>query len=154
MDKSYYLKKHGYFLEDLKINQKAHYKKKISENDINLFSQISGDNNPIHMDDKFARSSIFKKRIAHGFLSGSLISTVIATQLPGPGSIYLNQSLKFLAPVFIGDTITTIVTIKEKKDDPKRPEFGIVVEACEIQNQEGKCVCYSEHVLLVERKKV
>ena len=65
------------------------------------------------MDDKFARSSIFKKRIAHGFLSGSLISTVIATQLPGPGSIYLNQSLKFLAPVFIGDRITAIVTIKK-----------------------------------------
>ena len=113
MDKSYYLKKHGYFLEDLKINQVAHYKKKISENDINLFSEVSGDNNPIHMDDKFARSSIFKKRIAHGFLSGSLISTVIATQLPGPGSIYLNQTLKFLAPVFIGDTITAIVTIKK-----------------------------------------
>ena len=113
MDKSYYLKKHGYFLEDLKINQEAHYKKKISENDINLFAEVSGDNNPIHMDDKFARSSIFKKRIAHGFLSGSLISTVIATQLPGPGSIYLNQSLKFLAPVFIGDTITAIVTIKK-----------------------------------------
>ena len=65
------------------------------------------------MDDKFARSSIFKKRIAHGFLSGSLISTVIATQLPGPGSIYLNHSLKFLSPVFIGDTITAIVTIKK-----------------------------------------
>ena len=113
MDKSYYLKKHGYFLEDLKINQEAHYKKKISENDINLFAKVSGDNNPIHMDDKFARSSIFKNRIAHGFLSGSLISTVIATQLPGPGSIYLNQTLKFLAPVFIGDTITVIVTIKK-----------------------------------------
>ena len=120
MDKSYYLKKHGYFLEDLKINQEAHYKKKISENDINLFAEVSGDNNPIHMDDKFALSSIFKKRIAHGFLSGSLISTVIATQLPGPGSIYLNQSLKFLAPVFIGDTITAIVTIKKIENEKRK----------------------------------
>ena len=113
MNKSYYLKKHGYFLEDLRINQEAQLKKKISENDINLFSKISGDDNPIHMDEKFARSSIFKKRIAHGFLSGSLISTVIAKKLPGPGSIYLNQTLKFLAPVYIGDTITVVVTIKK-----------------------------------------
>ena len=93
MDKSYYLKKHGYFLEDLKINQEAQFQKKITENDIKLFSKISGDDNPIHMDEKFAKSSIFKKRIAHGFLSGSLISTVIAKKLPGPGSIYLNQTL-------------------------------------------------------------
>ena len=85
MDKSYYLKKHGYFLEDLKINQEANYKKKISENDINLFSKISGDNNPIHMDDKFARSSIFKKRIAHGFLSCLLYTS------PSPRDLYRSR---------------------------------------------------------------
>ena len=120
MSQNYYLKKHGLFLEDLKIGQTANYKKKISEKDIDLFSKITGDNNPVHIDEKFAKFSIFKKRIAHGFLSGSLISTVIATKLPGPGSIYLNQTLKFLAPVFIGDIVSAKVTVNDIKLEKKK----------------------------------
>jgi 3-hydroxybutyryl-CoA dehydratase len=120
MTRNYYLKKHGLFLEDLKIGQVANYKKKISEKEINIFADITGDNNPVHLDEKFARFSIFKKRIAHGFLTGSLISTVIATKLPGPGSIYLNQSLKFLAPVFIGDIVNAQVTINDIQIENKK----------------------------------
>ncbi len=120
MNQNYYLKKHGLFLEDLSIDQEAKYEKKITEKDINLFSKVTGDYNPVHVDEKFAKHSIFKKRIAHGFLSGSLISTVIATKLPGPGSIYLNQTLKFLAPVFIGDKVDARVKIIKIEFEKKK----------------------------------
>lgn len=120
MDRNYYKKKHGFFLEDLKIGQEASIKKKITEQDIMIFSELTGDKNPVHIDEEFAKHSIFKKRIAHGFLSGSLISTLIATKLPGPGSIYLNQNMKFLAPVFINDTVIAKVSIMEKIIEKKK----------------------------------
>ena len=113
MNKEKYLKNHGFFLEDLIVGQEAILEKKITEEDIFSFSKLTGDNNPVHLDNDFAKFTIFKKKIAHGFLSGSLISTVIATKLPGPGSIYLSQTLKFLAPVFVDDTITAKVIIEE-----------------------------------------
>ena len=116
MTQNYYLKKHGLFLEDLKIGQKANYKK-ISEEDINIFADITGDNNRF-ISMKNLQSSPFLK----GFYKepGSLISTVIATKLPGPGSIYLNQSLKFLAPVFIGDIVNAQVTINDIQIENKK----------------------------------
>ena len=113
MNKSYFLDKHGSFIEDLFIGQSESFEKKITDNDIKIFSEITGDKNPVHTDEKFAKETIFKKRIAHGFLTGSLISTVIATKLPGPGSVYLKQDIKFLAPVFIGDTVKAEVTVLE-----------------------------------------
>ncbi len=113
MNRNYYLQKHGLFLEDLQIGQNAAFEKVITDNDINIFSKISGDNNPVHVDEKFAKETIFKKKISHGFLTGSFISTVIATKLPGPGSIYLRQDLKFLAPVFIGEIVKAVVTISD-----------------------------------------
>ena len=104
----------GYFIEDLKVGQKAELKKKITENDIQQFAELTGDNNPVHINNEFAERTIFKKKkIAHGFLSASFISTVIATKLPGPGSVYLKQSLKFLAPVFIDEEIVVNVSITE-----------------------------------------
>ena len=93
--------------------QEAILEKKITEKDILRFSELTGDNNPVHLDDDFAKFTIFKKKIAHGFLSGSLISTVIATKLPGPGSIYLSQTLKFFFFFFVDDTITAKVIIEE-----------------------------------------
>ena len=119
MSESYYFKKHGLFIEDLKVGQQASFTKIISEKDILLFSQVSGDDNPVHTDEKFARQSLFKKRIEHGFLSASLISTVIAKKLPGPGCIYLKQSMKFLAPVFIGDEVSSKVKITEISREKK-----------------------------------
>ena len=112
MSNNIYKKLHGYFVEDLSVGQSESLLKKITEKDIKTFSILTGDTNPVHVNDDFAKKTIFKERIAHGFLSASLISTVIATKLPGPGSIYLSQNLKFLAPVFIDDEVVTKVTIK------------------------------------------
>ncbi|MFL2679708.1 MAG: MaoC family dehydratase [Alphaproteobacteria bacterium] len=112
MSNNIYKKLHGYFVEDLSVGQSVSLQKKITEKDIMDFSTLTGDTNPVHVNDDFAKKTIFKERIAHGFLSASLISTVIATKLPGPGSIYLSQNLKFLAPVFIDDEVVTKVTIK------------------------------------------
>lgn len=120
MNKSYFLDKHGSFIEDLVIGQSESFEKKITDNDIKIFSEITGDKNPVHTDEKFAKETIFKKRIAHGFLTGSLISTVIATKLPGPGSVYLKQDIKFLAPVFIGDTVKAEVTVLEIMIEKKK----------------------------------
>mgnify|MGYP001229904846 CR=1 FL=1 len=120
MNKSYFLDKHGLFIEDLLIGQSKSFEKEITDNDIKIFSEITGDKNPVHTDDKFAKETIFKKRIAHGFLTGSLISTVIATKLPGPGSVYLKQDIKFLAPVFIGDTVKAKVTVLEIMVEKKK----------------------------------
>lgn len=100
-----------YHFEDLSLGMSASYTRIISEDDITQFARVSGDNNPIHLDDDFAAKTRFKKRIAHGLLSGSFISTVVGTQLPGPGSLYVSQTLKFRAPVYIGDTVITTATI-------------------------------------------
>ena len=109
-----------YFLEDLFIGQEASISKIIYEKDIDIFAEVTGDLNPLHIDSKFAKNSIFKRKIAHGFLTASLISSVIGMKLPGPGSIYLSQSLKFLAPVYIGEKIITRVVVKEIIKEKKR----------------------------------
>ena len=96
---------HGYYFEDLAVGMEASYAKKITNEDVLAFADLSGDTNPVHLNDAFAAGTIFKKRIAHGFLTGALFSTVLGTKLPGPGCIYLSQSLKFRAPVYIGDEV-------------------------------------------------
>ena len=101
----------GLFLEDLKVGQSAMFGRTVTEADIAAFAGVSGDTNPIHLHDGFARSTRFGQRIAHGMLSSSFISTVIGTKLPGPGAVYISQSLNFMAPVIIGDTITAVCTI-------------------------------------------
>ena len=101
----------GLFLEDLKVGQSAMFGRTVTEADIAAFAGVSGDTNPIHLHDGFARTTRFGQRIAHGMLSGSFISTVIGTKLPGPGAVYISQTMNFMAPVIIGDTITAIATI-------------------------------------------
>lgn len=91
------------------------FSKTISESDIYTFAGISGDFNPVHVNSEYAKNSLFGKQIAHGFLSGSLISTVIGTKMPGPGTIYLKQNMIFKKPVYIGDTLEASVTIKDIK---------------------------------------
>ena len=93
------------------IGTQATLSRTITEDDILLFALVSGDHNPIHLDAEYAERSLFGKRIAHGFLIGSLISAVLGNALPGPGSIYLGQTLKFLAPIHIGDTVTVTVKV-------------------------------------------
>ena len=95
----------------LKVGDTAARSKTITDEDVRTFAAVSGDENPIHLDEKFAADTPFGKRIVHGMLSASLISAVLANDLPGHGSIYLGQTLKFVAPVFIGDEITARVTV-------------------------------------------
>ena len=101
----------GLYLEDLKVGQQAMFGRTVTDADILAFAGVSGDTNPIHLHDGFARSTRFGQRIAHGMLSGSYISTVIGTRLPGPGAIYVSQSMIFKAPVLVGDTITAVAKI-------------------------------------------
>ena len=103
----------GYELADLRVGMSASFAKTITEADIVLFAAVSGDNNALHINAEYAETTIFKTRIAHGMLSASVISAAIANKLPGPGSIYLSQSLRFLAPVRAGDTVHAVIQVKE-----------------------------------------
>ena len=109
---------HGYYIEDLEPGMSASYARTVTEADVVLFAGVSGDDNPIHINDEFAQASPMGGRIAHGLYTASLISTVAGTRLPGPGAVYVTQSLKFRAPVRIGDTVKATITVKEI--DPKR----------------------------------
>lgn len=99
------------YLEDLKIGMQATRTREITDSDIKMFSEVSGDRNPVHLDDAFAAKTIFDKRIVHGMLTASMFSAVIGEQLPGNGCIYLGQSLKFVAPVYPGDIVIAHVEI-------------------------------------------
>ena len=103
----------GYCLEDLTVGMTARYARTVTEADLVLFAGLSGDSNPVHMNEVYALATPFKGRIVHGMLSASFLSTAIATKLPGPGSIYVSQNLKFRAPVRIGDTVEARVTVAE-----------------------------------------
>src|SRR3954452_4971640 len=111
---------HGLYLEDLTVGMQAMFGKTVTEADIMAFAGVSGDTNPIHLHDGFARSTKFGQRIAHGMLSASFISAVIGTKLPGPGSLYVAQTLNFMAPVLIGETITAVATITAIDDKRRR----------------------------------
>jgi len=104
---------HGYYLEDLEIGMSACTEKTISAADVATFAQISGDDNPIHVDEDYAKNSAFGKRIVHGMFSAALISAVAGTKLPGYGGVYLSQELKFRKPIFIDDTVLTKLTIED-----------------------------------------
>ncbi|MBM3558345.1 MAG: MaoC family dehydratase [Alphaproteobacteria bacterium] len=101
----------GYFFEDLELGMTAAYARTIGAADLALFAGISGDTNPMHLNEEYAAQTMFEGTIAHGFLSGSFISTVIGTRLPGPGCVYLGQTLRFKAPVRPGDTVTARATV-------------------------------------------
>ncbi|MBP9014727.1 MAG: MaoC family dehydratase [Smithella sp.] len=103
----------GKTIDKLKVGDVAEFAKTVTETDIYLYAGITGDFNPAHVNEEYAKNTFFKTRIAHGMLTAGFISAIIANQLPGPGTIYLNQSLSFLAPVRIGDTITGRVEVLE-----------------------------------------
>lgn len=100
-------------VEDLEVGMARYLRKTITDRDIALFAEVSTDHNPVHLDDDYARDTIFEGRIAHGMLTAGLISAVIGEQLPGHGTIYMGQSLKFLAPVRPGDTVLAEVSVRE-----------------------------------------
>ncbi len=119
--------------------------KTILDADVRLFAQVSGDLNPIHLDDGYAAKTRFGKRIAHGALLAAYISNIIGNQIPGYGAIYLSSSLKFRAPALIGDTISTIVTIATI-----RPDKPILTLECVCKNQGQEVLCQGEAVVLYE----
>ena len=110
----------GYDIEDLQPGMSASMAKTVTEADIVLFAGISTDTNAVHLNEEFAKTTMFGGRIAHGMLSVGFISAVLGTRLPGPGSIYMGQTLKFKAPVRPGDTVTATVTVKEVVVEKKR----------------------------------
>ncbi|HLG78177.1 MAG TPA: MaoC family dehydratase [Ktedonobacteraceae bacterium] len=121
------------------VGTEATLSRTISEDDILLFAVVSGDKNPIHLDADYAKRSFFGQRIAHGFLIGSLISAVLGNELPGPGTIYLGQTLRFLAPIHIGDTVTVTVKVVAVRDDKR-----IVTLNTTCTNQHGATVLSGE----------
>jgi 3-hydroxybutyryl-CoA dehydratase len=132
-------------IRQLKVGQSAEISKTITDSDITAFAAVSGDYNPVHLSDEFAAGTRFGRRIAHGMLSASLISNVLANHLPGEGTVYLSQTLKFVAPVYPGDTVTARVTIEEIRDD--KP---IVTLKTVCLNQSGDLLIKGEAVVLIQ----
>ena len=125
----------GKSIQELKVGDSAQISKTITETDINDFAKVTGDFNPVHLDQAYAEKTIFNGRIAHGLLSVGLFSTILGNILPGHGTIYLSQEAKFLAPVRIGDTITAKVEVLELNAERNRVKFKTT-----CINQEGKVV--------------
>ncbi|SHI73333.1 3-hydroxybutyryl-CoA dehydratase [Geosporobacter subterraneus DSM 17957] len=137
----------GHTYEEIKIGDKASFEKTVTETDIYLYAGITGDLNPAHINQRVAENSMFKGRIAHGMLSAGFISAVLGMHLPGPGTIYLSQELKFMAPVFIGDTIRAEAEVIEKM------EKGRIRLKTACYNQEGKTVLDGFAVVLAPKNR-
>jgi 3-hydroxybutyryl-CoA dehydratase len=114
------------FFEDLSVGMAETLEKTVSASDVVGFAQLTGDRNPIHLSEHFAARTTFKTRIAHGLYTASLISAVLGTRLPGPGAIYISQSLNFRAPVKIDDTVTVTVTVAELMPEKSRARLACV----------------------------
>ncbi len=134
-------------IEDIEIGMSRSLRKIISDRDIELFAEVSTDHNPVHLDDDYAQDTIFEGRIAHGMLTAGLISAVIGEQLPGHGTVYLGQSLKFLAPVRPGDMVEAVVTVTDMDVAKRRVTMDT---HCEI---DGKKVLKGEAVVLAPSRK-
>jgi len=129
--------KHSSFLnsvpfEEIEIGMEATFGKKVENGDIELFAKVSGDVNPIHLDDKYAEKSRFKKRIAHGLMSASYFSALFGTKIPGQGCVYVSQSLKFKRPVFLGDYVEARIVVTDKDQKKRRVFFKTV---CTVNNK-------------------
>jgi len=134
--------------DELNEGSSATFSRSLSEDELILFAAVSGDVNPVHLDADFAAESMFKERIAHGMWSGSLISAALATVMPGPGTIYLEQSLSFRRPVKINDTLTVTLTVLRK--EPKNR----VLFQCDVNNQKGQLVVSGEARVIAPTEKV
>lgn len=114
---------HGYYFEDLEVGMTASFGKTITEADVQMFAGVSGDINPSHINEKFARTTRMETRVVHGMLTASLISAVLGCKLPGPGCLYLNQTSNFWAPVMLGDTVTAQVKLANLRPEKNFAEF-------------------------------
>ncbi|TYL47873.1 MaoC family dehydratase [Marinomonas sp. IMCC 4694] len=133
----------SYTLEQLSIDQSIEYRKYVTEADVHAFADITGDNNPVHLDAEYAAATSFGKPIAHGMLTAGFISAAIGTRLPGPGCIYLEQTLKFRAPVFIGQEVVTTVKVTDINTRRRRATLKTVCEC------EGKVVVTGEATIML-----
>jgi 3-hydroxybutyryl-CoA dehydratase len=115
-----------YYIDDLKPGMSESFEKTVTERDVELFGEVSGDMNPVHFDEEFARKTIFRGRIAHGVLCLSYMSTVLGMKMPGPGTIFMSASSRFKAPVRIGDTVVTTCTVKDVVPEKRRVLFDCV----------------------------
>lgn len=129
--------------EDIKLNQTYEVKRKITAHMVETFAEITGDKNPVHLDEEFASKTIFKKRIAHGILSVGLISAVLGMEFPGPGTIYMKQDSKFLKPIYLDEEITIKITVKEKIEEKSR-----LVLTTQIIKEDGKLAVDGEALVL------
>jgi len=139
----------GYTFDEIEMGQTASFSKLVEETDIQMFSTVSGDVNPVHLDEEFAAGTMFGERIAHGMLTGGVISAALAMKLPGPGCIYLGQTLRFSRPVKIGDRITVNLEVTNKRDDKK-----ILTLSTDVSNQDGKVVATGEAQIMPSREKL
>ncbi|WP_101756586.1 MaoC/PaaZ C-terminal domain-containing protein [Oceanicoccus sp. KOV_DT_Chl] len=135
--------------DEITIGQTASYSKTLSEDDLVMFAAVSGDVNPVHLDAEFAASTMFQERIGHGAWTGSVISAALALELPGPGTIYLGQSLSFRAPVKIGDTVTVELEVTAKNDAKK----FVTLNTTAI-NQHGKTVAKGSAEVMAPTEKL
>ncbi len=137
------INRHAYFFEDLDVGMEASFAKTVTEADIIAFAEITGDKNPVHLDAEYAAKTIFKGKIAHGMLSAGYISAVFGIEMPGPGAIYVSQTLNFRAPVRSGDRVVAKVRVMELYPAKRRARFECV---CAV---DGKAVLEGEAVLMV-----
>ena len=135
--------------DEIEIGQTAEFSKLVEERDLILFAEVSGDVNPLHLDADFAAGTDFGERIAHGMLTGAVISAALALELPGPGTVYLGQDLRFRRPVKIGDEITVQLKVVEKREDK-----GFVTLETTAVNQEGKAVVTGTAQVMAPREKL
>ncbi len=136
----------GHFLEDLAIGQSAALTRTVTAEDIEAFARVTGDDNPVHLDEAYAATTSFGGRIAHGMLSAGYISAVLGTTLPGPGAIYVSQTLNFRRPVRIGDAVTAEVTVSAIDERRGRVTFTTVAKVG------GKNVAEGEAVVIAPRR--
>jgi 3-hydroxybutyryl-CoA dehydratase len=128
----------SYTIDELQTGMSAQFEKTVTERDITLFGEVSGDTNPVHFDDAFAASTPFKGRIAHGVLTASYISTVLGMQMPGPGTIFLGLNIRFKAPVRIGDSVTATCTVREILSEKRRVIFDCLCKTGDTVVIEGE----------------
>lgn len=138
----------GKTVAELTVGEKATFTKTVSEADVYMYAGVTGDMNPAHINEAYAKNTFFKTRIAHGMLLGGFISAVIAMQLPGPGTIYVNQELNFKAPVLLGDTVTAIAEVTEIDEEKNR-----VVLKTTCVNEEGTLLVDGSALVSPPKKK-
>lgn len=136
----------GLYFDELSVGQSAEMSRVVGSADIEAFAEVSGDNNPVHLDENYARTTTFGERIAHGMLSAAYISAILGTKLPGPGAIYLSQTLRFRRPVKIGDLVVARATVTELDEAKGRATLSTV---CEVN---GKTVVDGEAVVIAPKR--